>query len=522
MFNLTTKSDVSQVETLDLIRNLHRAPGAKVAFLAPDSQGKLKTLGACSIDELDQHAELIQSYTNGPLYFTLNSVASGNGTTATGLQWALTHDRDTRHLNAVWVDLDVGRPDSFGVASLSVSEALQGITDAAHEGTIPQPSLIVESGRGVWVLWLLHDRDDESQPPRAHDSNINRHRAICTELARRLEHLGADANSVNAARVCRVPNSMNCKSLQRVKWHLLREGPESPVFSYSLDELGAELCTGSKPARRPRGAFYGRAIKNRGSAPNRRRGKVERARRRCTDIEQLSRARGGFELGHRWHALTAYAHLLRAADEPAEQIALKVETLAAACRPPFPSETSDGTTSQIVSDATDRNQPERNYSEAELVKRFRVTATDARRLKLRSILPEPVRAEQEAERRANNRAGQREARLTALRAIVGASPTASAAECRAELSGQGIEASAATVKRDLNAIAPERQRAEAGRPPIEPGQLLTAAQPTKQRNELHPPSFSKRFEPILFEPFEPLPMPRPMPGKPQHTQPLLL
>lgn len=487
MDNFTPLSEARQHPDLDLIRILHRGAGASVAFLARNSQGKLGLIGAASVETLDQHAGLIQSHGHGDLFFSLNSLGTGNSTTANGLQFALTKDTDTRYLNAVWVDLDIGRPDASGAACINVSEALQGIVDATHAGTIPQASAIIKSGRGVWVLWLLHDRDEPEQPPRAHDSNITRHRAICRELAARLEHIGADAAATNAARVCRVPGSMNCKSGQRVTWHELHNG-DGHSASYSLETLAEMLdCRdNSNKVKNRTVRFFGRSIKSRGSAPARRRGCQARAQYRAQDIEKIGAARGGYRQGQRWHTLTIYAHQLKLSGATVEQITGAVETLAAACKPAFPSDASDGTTAQIVADAMAGT---RNYSEAEIIKRLKVTPTEARRLELRSILPASVREERAATSKAANRTGQRETRLRALRAIVEATPDASASECQRQLSEQGIEAGSTTVKGDLLRLFPDRTPQPAGRPQKAP----------TQADEANPPSISKRFGPIKSE-----------------------
>lgn len=480
MDSLTPHSEARQRPDLDLFRFLHRAAGAGIALLARNSQGNLSPIGAATVEELDHHGELIEAHLNDELFFSINSLGVGNKT-KNGLNFALTKDTDTRHLNAVWVDLDIGRPEAAGTASISVSEAKQGIVDAMQAGIIPQPSATIESGRGIWVLWRLHHRDDHSQPPRAHDdSTVRLHRAICKELAARLKHIGADTAAINAARVCRVPSSMNAKSGKRVTWNQLHDG-DGQSASYSLDELTNFLgChETNKPRKTGQVRIYGRSIKSRGSAPARRRGSEARAKYRAQDIEKISEARGGYREGQRWHTLTIYAHQLKLSGATFEQITAKVETLAAACKPAFPSSASDGSTAQIVSDSISST---RNYSEAEIVKQLKVTPTEAKRLELRSILPTSVREEREAKTKAENRTGQRETRLRALEAIIEATPDASASECQRQLSKQGIEASAATVKRDLLKLFPDRTSQAAGRP--------------KGADELKPPSISKRFEPI--------------------------
>ena len=71
--------------------------------------------------------------------------------------------------------------------------------------------MVVDSGKGMWLLWLLHDAE---HPERAHlgayTDNVNDHLQLYTRinkaLHKRLDHIGADHIS-DGVRSIRVPGS---------------------------------------------------------------------------------------------------------------------------------------------------------------------------------------------------------------------------------------------------------------------------------------------------------------------------
>lgn len=77
------------------------------------------------------------------------------------------------------------------------------------DNQFPQPSVIVFSGRGLQVKWLL----ENPIPTRA----LPRWQAVQRELHRRLTHLGADANSLDASRVLRLVNTVHSGSGETVR-----------------------------------------------------------------------------------------------------------------------------------------------------------------------------------------------------------------------------------------------------------------------------------------------------------------
>lgn len=135
--------------------------------------------------------------------------------------------RDTNsiaRLNAVWTDIDCYN------LGLTEGDVIGQLWDAQADGRIPPPSALQSSGRGVWVFWLLHDN-------RAWPEERDLWRQIMGRVQSLLSPLGADANALDTARICRVPGSLHSKANRRVNVAIL-SGPDG-VPRYELAELAA-------------------------------------------------------------------------------------------------------------------------------------------------------------------------------------------------------------------------------------------------------------------------------------------
>ena len=188
----------------------------------------------------------------GRSFWTLNTLRGGRMEQKAyrihDMEWVLQHvanDADTymsqgffskpcrRALHLAWlthayVDLDLYKlpiPPNPGVAG----SALRMF--CADEG-IPEPSLIVFSGRGIYLKWMW------STPlPRA---AAGRAVAVNKALVRRFAEWGADPASVDVSRILRVVGTKNTKSGEsaRVLWQAERAGePKTYDFEMFADEV---------------------------------------------------------------------------------------------------------------------------------------------------------------------------------------------------------------------------------------------------------------------------------------------
>jgi hypothetical protein len=125
-------------------------------------------------------------------------------------------------LNAVWTDIDCY------TRGLTEGEVIGQLWDAQKDGLIPPPSAIQSSGRGLWVFWFLHDC-------RAWPEVIDLWNGVMRHVQTQLSPIGADANAIDSARICRVPGSTHSKADKRVNVAIL-SGPNG-VPRYDLAEL---------------------------------------------------------------------------------------------------------------------------------------------------------------------------------------------------------------------------------------------------------------------------------------------
>lgn len=108
--------------------------------------------------------------------------------------------RDVVHLkrlNAFYVDIDCYK------VGLTKNEVLFRLENDYIGRKIPVPTFIIDSGRGIYLIWKLRNEDRKALP---------RWTAVQQYLTDTLEELGADHACTDAARILRVPFSRNPKS----------------------------------------------------------------------------------------------------------------------------------------------------------------------------------------------------------------------------------------------------------------------------------------------------------------------
>jgi hypothetical protein len=232
-----------------------------------------------------------------------------------------------RYLCACYVDLDYY---NLGLERPSVIYELERMW---ANGDLPRVSMIVDSGRGMWLLWLLHD---PSRPHLAHlgafaDNPLD-HLQLYTKankaLRAKLAHVGADP-IYDAVRHIRVPGSFRSDCEEFVQWDI--KGNAHTVNSYALKDLAKIVgvqTTPRPPAER-------RALASTLRAP----GTQSRAwdktnQNRLAAISALRDLRGGgFKKGIRNKAAFLYALSLKAVRSPFEEIKAAVLDMGRQCDP---------------------------------------------------------------------------------------------------------------------------------------------------------------------------------------------
>lgn len=125
-----------------------------------------------------------------------------------------------KELTCNFIDLDTYN------TKFTKTQILMNLEENYFNRSIPIPSLIIDSGRGLTLGWTI-----EQVPYMA----LPLWKAIQEYLYNQLKEFGADRKALDATRVLRVPGSINSKSGTRVK--IL----EKYDYVYTLREIQREF-----------------------------------------------------------------------------------------------------------------------------------------------------------------------------------------------------------------------------------------------------------------------------------------
>ena len=233
----------------ELIDAIHRGHDGWITFHTKEEQAGHRgfDIAACkAADVLGVFPEYLRPWLNADAYFSNNGMvmnriemSQASSRVPTLPRCARSNDH-IRYLTAAWVDLDVYN------AGVTVGYALGVIHDKAQAGTIPPPSWFVDSGQGAWVGWLICDTKNRELPQAAWPELLSTWSKIMRWLQHEFRDLGADAKSMDLARIMRVPGTINTKNGRRVS-HWIPKDAQNRSFVYTMDDLAVWL--GVPPAR---------------------------------------------------------------------------------------------------------------------------------------------------------------------------------------------------------------------------------------------------------------------------------
>lgn len=231
----------------------------------------------------------------------------------------------TRWITSCYADLDVYR------VGRTVNETIKLVLDLQDNDAFPPASIIVRSGRGVWLVWILNDNHDTSSPVRAWPEVCINHRLVQQAIQRKLAPLGSDPNAIDLARITRVPGSINTKANrfdQRVQYWVQHDGAGRP-YSYTLNTLADRFAADLAPPA---------AVKDLQQARHSVQGRGWRAlhNKRAQQFAALRAIRGGFRESTRYNAALVLAHILHKRHLKDDDIRRQLEQLADECKPPLP------------------------------------------------------------------------------------------------------------------------------------------------------------------------------------------
>lgn len=138
--------------------------------------------------------------------------------------------RSSEHLfelKACYMDLD------YYHLKLTKEQVLFGLDELVREHSIPIPTMIIDSGHGMYVIWRI-----KRIPAMA----VKLWRAMEEYLFSQLEPLGADRSCIDPVRVFRVADSYNCKYPQKQKVQVI----SNYAIEYDLHDLQEQFLTRKK------------------------------------------------------------------------------------------------------------------------------------------------------------------------------------------------------------------------------------------------------------------------------------
>jgi hypothetical protein len=319
------------------ILEIHRGPDAFVSFHRKRG-GKLENLGSVPTGKLESMFPEFAAELETDSYFSVNSFYRPGfaGKCLPGLKPAHRVGADARYLNACFVDIDFHNQ----TGSFDFGYQFGQIITLQDRGSIPPASLVMRSGRGLWLFWLLADPQNASLPARAFPEQVLGFNTIELELIRRTN---ADRVAHDVARIARVPGSINSKvgDAERVMFWTQRAA-NGLTYVYTLESLAGFLGIELPQLRRSR-----RVPESLPAASARGlRGWQALWQHRFDDFRLLREIRGRFSKGCRNRAAYIYGVILRGYGMKENVVRQELTKMGCECSPPLSTSEIDGAIEQ--------------------------------------------------------------------------------------------------------------------------------------------------------------------------------
>jgi hypothetical protein len=306
------------------IESLHRHDGY-ISFAVKSSDGRFSHLASVQRSQLDSIFPFLRERLEKDSFVSVNA-SYGETNSQKRSQQALRkyHGSQTlKYLCACYADID------YYKTRRTFNEAFFEVLEAEKAGRLPPTSVVIDSGQGMWLLWLLRDPKNADQ---AHhgvwlDNPLDHallYSEIQREVCKRLAPIGADPQGTDAARHVRIQGSLHTGAEKQVRWWIQRHGHS--VCTDTLKGLADlfELLP-LQPVLRANG--------DKNPQPHHHRGHRAAGETKVKVIELLFSRRNGFTEGHRNHGLLVYAMALRGAHISESAAMERVMNLARDCRP---------------------------------------------------------------------------------------------------------------------------------------------------------------------------------------------
>lgn len=299
-------------------------------------------------------------------------------------------NRNVADLNALYLDLDVHT--KWPWKSMEISDVQEVFLDIVQKANIQRPSVILQTGRGLAVIWLI-----KPLPGKA----MKRWRAANKALVKFAEEFGADRACTDPARVFRLPGTLNEKSGQTVcvSWATW----ERYDFDLLSDKIFVAVGQPTQRELKARKTQQARKTQDRtGNMPiglthSQRFAKIK------ADLEDLREHFGTVPVGTRNTWLHLYSVCL-SHQRIATDIAAEIERQARIATPDLSASEVRTIIRSAERELQGRPTPRYYYAGDTIAELLGVDEKLARELCLRQIMPMAERRRRKAEREAKHRA----------------------------------------------------------------------------------------------------------------------
>ena len=211
-----------------------------------------------------------------------------------------------RYINAAFADIDCYK------VGASVGTIVGEVINAQDAGLILPPSIIMRSGNGVWLFWLLAGKNGKLYG--GFPDKLAAFEKVQRAIQEKFSRIGSDTAAKDVARVTRIPGSLNCKkpdAPKRVDYWPQINAATGNVNAYTLEELAAWLQVDVKNKQRPR-RFSQSKTGNPILIERGRKGQAGRWQSAYEQFERLWEIRGTWKPGTRNGAVFILAAILNA------------------------------------------------------------------------------------------------------------------------------------------------------------------------------------------------------------------
>lgn len=340
-------------------------------------------------------------------------------------------EANLQDLRCLYVDLDTYR----GHVPINWRDATALVQKMADKGLIPHPTVFANSGRGAYALWAIKPHESKAR-------DILTYKAINRALGKAFKsfsHLLQPDDVFDAARVLRLPGSVNSKAPENPVAYVMQFDREGGSYQYTLEEVAermsvpllpaparTDLPTSAPPSiapSEPTPVIAVRKVKDEARSKAGREGMRALGRRRLQELQEIIRFKAVTK-GFRYRTLLILASTARAAGMPPSEATSLLSDIATAFNPPYPGhDANDVPVAEIVAGAYSASLVTR-HSATGLAKFFNLSSDDCRHLMLRSIYtpeieelrrPKTSRVSKLAIRRAIEEHGPKSATLLELK-----------------------------------------------------------------------------------------------------------